>query len=86
MTISRTAQVVALGFFAMGKRASAHFRRPSNLTEGLTELEKAGMIKITRSKRDGWLCEATDAIGWPFKDYPPIDPAKPDEMFRVMKS
>ena len=85
--ISRTAQVVALAFFRLG---DVTFRRPTNLTDkmvqGLEELEKAKLIKINRSKRDGWICEGTELINESLVEWEPIDPANRDDMFRVMKS
>lgn len=88
--ISRTAQVVALAFFCMGRKMTAQFHRPTKLSdktvEGLQELEKAGMLEIKRTKRDGWECVPTDKIGCPMRDFKPVDRNIPDENFRVMKS
>jgi len=85
--ISRTAQVVALAFFRLDE---CTFRRPTNLTDqmvkGLEELEKAKLITISRTKRDGWVCRGTETVKELLVQWKAIDPNDPADMFRVMKS
>ncbi len=78
MTISRTAQCVALGLFPMGRCHEVRFRTPSNIgikcQAGLDELLKAGMVTY----------HGTEKIGRPMCDFAPINPLREEEMFPII--
>ncbi len=88
MTISRTAQCVALGLFPMGKCHEVRFRSPMKIgkkcQEGLDELVSAGMVSIEKD-RHGITYHGTEKIGRPMCDFKPIVGGDPEEMFPIIE-
>lgn len=88
MTISRTAQCVALGLFGVGGCMEVTFRTPARIgkkcKEGLDELVEAGMLTCVKHRAGGHTYHATPEMGMPMRKYKALSPKNPGDIFPIV--
>lgn len=91
MKLSRTAEIVALSLFGLGKSSEVTFRTPSRVSsrvrQGLSELIEAGMVSVMDPDRlpkgaEGY--QATERMGFPLRDFEHPNPDNPEEVFPIV--